>query len=138
VASSLDSACTGGFSASCRPRATASAFFFFSFFFPCISGFPLYFGFVLFQLPSARVLGVYGGFGFGCLMGASTVFGIWVSSVFEVGMPSGLIWVFNEGFYCIWVSCGSWVLLGVWVLFCGLAGLFLYILSVYLGAPYAF
>jgi len=76
-------------------------------------------------------------------MGASTVFGNWVSSVFEVGMPSGLIWVFNEGVYCIWVlgfmgvgclgPCGSY-----WVLFCGLTGLFLCILPVYLEAPYAF
>jgi len=47
-------------------------------------------------------------------------------------------------FLGFWVSCKFWVVLVFrssrvfWVLFCGLARLFLCILSMYLGAPYAF
>jgi hypothetical protein len=46
---------------------------------------------------------------------------------------STVCWTFDGGFTVLWVSCGF-----SWVLFCGLAGLFLCILPVYLGSPYAF
>jgi hypothetical protein len=46
---------------------------------------------------------------------------------------STVCWAFDGGLTVLWVSCGF-----SWVLFCGLAGLFLCILPVYLGAPYAF
>jgi hypothetical protein len=46
---------------------------------------------------------------------------------------STLCWAFDGSFTVLWVSCGF-----SWVLFCGLAGLFLCILHVYLGTPYVF
>jgi len=65
-------------------------------------------------------------------LGAFDVFGIWVSTVgfggvVWVGMWAGLGVV--GGFRSLWAF---------WVLFCGVARLFLCILPMYFGAPYAF
>jgi hypothetical protein len=72
------------------------------FFFPVFLAFPLFFGLVLFWLPSARVLGL------SWVLGLFVVF--WEDcSGFLVGFGgfvwvevfSGLVWVFNGGFFCI-------------------------------------
>jgi hypothetical protein len=83
---------------------------------------------------SGEVLGFDGGF-YCTLEGASTVFGC-LMGVF-------CFWVFGGGFYCIMEGASTvfeclMEVFCLWVFFCGLVGLFLCILHVYLGAPYAF
>jgi hypothetical protein len=74
---------------------------------PVFLAFPFYFGFVLFQLPLAWVLGVslrlwVFFFFWGGLIGVLVGFG---------GFILGLVWVFDWGFICILGFL--WVLLGL-------------------------
>jgi hypothetical protein len=87
------------------------------------------------------------GFGFVGFFGRVVRDFLWVWRVCWVGVPSGQIWVFDRSFNCYlgfefhlcFGCCGCLSPCGFfWVLFCGLAGLFLCILPMYLGAPYAF
>jgi len=85
----------------------------------------LYFGYALF-------------FGFGRL----GFLGLWVFLGGFVG-GSGEVLGFDGGFYCIMEGASTvfeclMEVFCLWVFFCGLVGLFLCILHVYLGAPYAF
>jgi hypothetical protein len=88
-------------------HATAIAFFF-----PCSSGFSFVFWVCfLFQLLSARVLGVSRGFWvcgcfFGGLFGVSS--GFW--EVCWVWVLSGQVWVFDGGFNFFWDLGFTWIL----------------------------
>jgi hypothetical protein len=76
------------------------------FFFPVFLAFPLFFGLVLFWLPSARVLGL------SWVLGLVVVFWEDCSGFVWVEVFSGLVWVFNGASSVSWVLGFSWVLLG--------------------------
>jgi hypothetical protein len=126
------------------PRATVSAvFFFFTLHFWVLF---LYFG-VVFWLLLARVWVSLLGFGEGLFgfVGVFCFFGgfycSWVSSRFCccLGVYWGLLLFWVLGFMRVLGVVGCLDFRGsCWVLLYGLAGLFLCILPVYLGAPYAF